>query len=230
MIGLEGSARGAPVTQPDQIRAHLLFAQFVRRPLVMGRQPANRLDVNVLAPGCQPRQGHVLDHPASQWRHRSSPFAPRSAGAHRPNRAKRYSQLFKSAMPRLTLGEAVSPIQGISSILASVARILGRNCHNNQSLTRKFPTQRNRELIGPYQGIKSAYQGNFLPDQGRVPWSGFPARSRSSSRNVGHMHTLLARRTATAMETVLARRDQPARSAARCPMSRTSPAISSIMA
>src|SRR3984893_7956748 len=24
--------------------------------------------------------------------------------------------------------------------------------------------QRNRELIGPYQGIKSAYQGNFLPD------------------------------------------------------------------
>ena len=73
MIGLEGSARGAPVTQPNQIRAHLLFAQFVRRPLVMGRQPANRLDVNVLAPGCQPRQGHVLDHPASQWRHRHLP-------------------------------------------------------------------------------------------------------------------------------------------------------------
>src|SRR4029077_18797457 len=67
-------------------------------------------------------------------------------------------------------------IQGISSILASVARILGRNSHNNQSLTRKFPTHRNRELIGLYQGIKSAYQGNFLPDQGRVPWSGFSAR------------------------------------------------------
>jgi hypothetical protein len=68
-------------------------------------------------------------------------------------------------------------IQGISLILASVARIRGRNGHNNQSLTRKFPTQRNRELIGPYQGIKSAYQGNFLSDQGRVPWLGFPARS-----------------------------------------------------
>src|SRR6266404_2895381 len=31
------------------------------------------LDVNVLAPGYQPRQGHVLDHPASQWRHRHLP-------------------------------------------------------------------------------------------------------------------------------------------------------------
>ena len=37
----------------------------------------------------------------------------------------------------------------------------------------KFPpTPRNRELISPYQGIKSAYQGSFQPDQGRVPWSG----------------------------------------------------------
>ena len=67
-------------------------------------------------------------------------------------------------------------IPGISSILASVAQICGRNGHNNQCLTSKFPMQRNRELIGPYQGIKSAYQGNFLPDQGRVPWSGFSAR------------------------------------------------------
>src|SRR6266850_2594584 len=61
----------------------------------------------------------------------------------------------------LTLGEAVSPIQGISSTLASVARICRRNGYYNQSLTSKFPTRRNRELIGPYQGIKSAYQRSF---------------------------------------------------------------------
>src|SRR6266446_10657934 len=64
-------------------------------------------------------------------------------------------------------------IQGISSALTSVTRICSRNGHYNQCLTSKFPTQRNRELIGPYQGIKSAYQGSFLPDQGRVPLVGF---------------------------------------------------------
>src|SRR6266850_6656613 len=68
----------------------------------------------------------------------------------------------------LTLGEAVSPIQGISSTLASVARICRRNGYYNQSLTSKFPTRRNRELIGPYQGIKSGYQGSFSPNQGRA--------------------------------------------------------------
>src|SRR6266550_1980233 len=65
-------------------------------------------------------------------------------------------------------------IQGISSALASVTRICSRNCHYNQCLTSKFPTQRNRELIGPYQGIKSADQGIKSADQGRLPWLGFP--------------------------------------------------------
>src|SRR5712664_3829669 len=59
-------------------------------------------------------------------------------------------------------------LQGISSTLASVARICRQNVYYNQSLTSKFPTRRNRELIGPYQGIKSAYKGNFLLDQGRA--------------------------------------------------------------
>src|SRR6266478_10147823 len=103
----------------------------------------------------------------------------------------------------LTLGEAVSPIQGISSILASVVRIFGRNAHNNQLLTSKFPTERNRELIGQYQGTKSAYQGSFLSDQGRVPWLGFLPGAGASSLNVAHVHALLARRSATAMEIVL---------------------------
>src|SRR5438309_11220948 len=60
-------------------------------------------------------------------------------------------------------------IPGISSTLASVARICRQNGDYNQSFTSKFPARRNRELIVPYQGIKSAYQGNFLPDQGRAP-------------------------------------------------------------
>src|SRR6266446_2950861 len=47
-------------------------------------------------------------------------------------------------------------IQGISLALASVTRIWCLNPHYNQRLTSKFPTQRNRELNGPYQGIKSA--------------------------------------------------------------------------
>ena len=59
-------------------------------------------------------------------------------------------------------------IQGISSILALVTCICRRNGHYNQCFTSKFPTQRNRELIRPYQGIKSAYQGNIRPDQGRT--------------------------------------------------------------
>ncbi len=59
-------------------------------------------------------------------------------------------------------------LQGISSTLASVAQICRQNSYYNQWLMSKFPTRRNRELIGPYQGIKSAYQGNFLLDQGRA--------------------------------------------------------------
>src|SRR5882672_2903117 len=64
-------------------------------------------------------------------------------------------------------------IQGISSTLASVARICRQNHDYNQSFTSKFPAQQNRELIRPYQGIKSAYQGSFLPDQGRALGWGF---------------------------------------------------------
>src|SRR3984893_4136820 len=40
--------------------------------------------------------------------------------------------------------------------LASGTRIWCLNPHYNQRLPSKFPTQRNRELNGPHQGIKSA--------------------------------------------------------------------------
>ena len=75
------------------------------------------------------------------------------------------SRANSSLMPNSLLA---GKIQGISSTLASVARICRRNGDYNQSLTSKFPTRWNRELIGPYQGIKSAYQGSFPPNQGRA--------------------------------------------------------------
>src|SRR4029077_5146263 len=75
-----------------------------------------------------------------------------------------------------------------SLILASVARIRGRNGHNNQSLKRKFPTQRNWELIGPYQGIKSAYQGNFCRIREGCPgWVSPPGPVKFSQRR-SHAH------------------------------------------
>jgi len=89
----------------------------------------------------------------------------------------------------LTLGEAVSPIQGISSTLASVTRIRRQNSDYNQSLTSKFPTRQNRELISPYQGIKSAYQGSFLPDQGRALGWGF---SKGNGNRLGPIKELTA--------------------------------------
>src|ERR1700730_16405792 len=79
-------------------------------------------------------------------------------------------------------------IQGISSTAALPARIGGRNSYYNQALTSKFPTQRNRELIGPYQGIKSAHQGKFPPVQGSPPFGlAFltMVRGRASVERVG---------------------------------------------
>ncbi len=101
--------------------------------------------------------------------HTASVIAGPKAFAETPRRRGRSRA--NSSLPRNSL--LAGKIQGISSILASVVRIYGRNGHNNQYLTSKFPTQQNRELIGPYQGIKSTYQGSCLPDQGKVPGLGF---------------------------------------------------------
>jgi hypothetical protein len=71
-------------------------------------------------------------------------------------------------------------IQGISSNLVQVTRICRRNGRSNQALTSKFPTRWNRELIGPYQGIKSPFQGIKSAYQGRavsILWVGVSRRS-----------------------------------------------------
>jgi hypothetical protein len=88
-------------------------------------------------------------------------------GNHPPTRIISTAAGRSSALVIVTLLDRnvgrLPPIEG-SSTLASVARICRQNGYYNQWLMSKFPTRRNRELIGPYQGIKSAYQGNFLLD------------------------------------------------------------------
>jgi hypothetical protein len=160
-----------------------------------------------------PRQA-LLEAILAKSRRPSMGFAPENSGSHRTPRWRRQSR----ANPSLNqIPCYAGKIQGISSIFSLGRPDSGRNDHNNQCLTSKFPTQRNRELIGPYQGIKSAYQGIKSTYQGsfevlkfsarvreEVRWLGFSGRSKASSLYVGYKHTPLARRSATAMEIVLA--------------------------
>jgi len=168
MIGLERSTGGAPLTQPDQIRAHLLFAQFVRRPPVVGCQPANRLDVNLLAPGCQPRQVHVLDHPASQWGHRHLPSFQDRLGPTGPTGRRdtlNCSNQRCRAPPRRSRSVQRSnfrPVWArngifrapISSRIASKSNSLIRRiislitCSNSLQAPTNFPVRMRRELAG----------------------------------------------------------------------------------
>src|SRR6516162_8553308 len=91
------------------------------------------------------------DVPALRWRAEPSPcLGVRLVGFALD------SPLEEGVTSELVSGERISllagKIQGISSTLALVSRINHQNGYYNQSLTRKFPTRRNRELIGPYQG------------------------------------------------------------------------------
>ena len=146
MIGLERSTGGAPLTQPDQIRAHLLFAQFVRRPPVVGCQPANRLDVNLLAPGCQPRQVHVLDHSASQWGHRHLPSFQDRLGPTGPT-GRRDTLNCSDQRCRAPPRRSRSVQQGILFVGASECDYWLGIQHQIQWFASQFPTHRNREFI-----------------------------------------------------------------------------------
>src|SRR6266446_4345976 len=53
----------------------------------------------------------------------------------------------------LTLGEAVSPIQGISSNRGSAVRQRQRKGTSDQTVTIQFPVRRNREFLAVLQGI-----------------------------------------------------------------------------
>jgi len=67
-------------------------------------------------------------------------------GSHMTLRWRRQSRANSSLKANSLLA---GKIQGTSSILASGVRITDRNYDEDQCLTGKFPTQRNRELIVP---------------------------------------------------------------------------------
>ena len=61
--------RDASITKAQQVAAHFLFAQLIRRAPVVRGQTANCVDVNRLSSSGEPRQGHVLGHPQAQRCH-----------------------------------------------------------------------------------------------------------------------------------------------------------------
>src|SRR5580693_3123079 len=75
-------------------------------------------------------------------------------------------------------------IQGISSIRALAARQGQTKGASNQYLTGQFPKHPNREFFAALQGIKSADQGNFRPDQGIPLASAISAAALPTNRIV----------------------------------------------
>src|SRR5262245_65247177 len=58
----------------QEIGAHLLLAEQVGRALVVGREPADCLDVDVPGPLGKAGKAHVIEHTLTQWGHSLPPF------------------------------------------------------------------------------------------------------------------------------------------------------------
>ena len=75
MIGLEGTTRNtALIAQMKEIGANLLLAEYIGRAHVVGREPADCLDVDVPGPLSKTGKPHVVDHTLTQRGHGRSPF------------------------------------------------------------------------------------------------------------------------------------------------------------
>jgi hypothetical protein len=75
VIGFEGATRDAAlIAQMKEIGANLLLAQHIGRAPVVGRKPADCLDVNVPGPLGKASKPHVINHTLTQRGHRCSPF------------------------------------------------------------------------------------------------------------------------------------------------------------
>src|SRR5262245_52352185 len=75
VIGLEGPACAtALIAQMQEIGAHLLLAEQVGRALVVGREPADCLDVDVPGPLGKAGKAHVIEHTLTQRGHGLPPF------------------------------------------------------------------------------------------------------------------------------------------------------------
>jgi hypothetical protein len=75
VIGLEGATRNtALIAQMKEIGANLLLAEHIGRTHVVGRKPADRLDVDIPGPLSKTGKPHVVDHTLTQRGHGRSPF------------------------------------------------------------------------------------------------------------------------------------------------------------
>jgi hypothetical protein len=75
MIGLEGATcNTALIPEMEEIGANLLLAEHIGRALVVGSEPADRLDVDVPGPLGKAGKPHVVDHTLTQRGHGRSPF------------------------------------------------------------------------------------------------------------------------------------------------------------
>jgi hypothetical protein len=75
VIGLEGATRDtALIAQMKEIGANLLLTEHIGRAHVVGRNPADCLDVNVPGPLGKAGKPHVINHTLTQRGHRYSPF------------------------------------------------------------------------------------------------------------------------------------------------------------
>src|SRR5436190_14071418 len=75
VIGLECATRNtALIAQMKEIGANLLLTEHIGRAHVVGREPADCLDVDVPGPLSKTGKPHVVDHTLTQRGHGRSPF------------------------------------------------------------------------------------------------------------------------------------------------------------
>ena len=75
MIGLEGATRDtALIAQMKEMGANFLLTEPFGHAPVVGRKPADCLDVNVPGPLGKASKPHVINHTLTQRGHRCSPF------------------------------------------------------------------------------------------------------------------------------------------------------------
>jgi hypothetical protein len=117
VIGLEGATRNtALIAQMKEIGANLLLAEHIGRTHVVGRKPADRLDVDIPGPLSKTGKPHVVDHTLTQRGHGRSPFEFRhqelcpgtraDTPARSPQRIQPYGEAVQSnqciaALPRM---------------------------------------------------------------------------------------------------------------------------------
>src|SRR4051812_2958940 len=133
----------------------------------MRRQLADRLDVERLRSSSQPGQGHVLDHPRTQWRHGGLLSLMRRRARARPTASTKYTP--SATTPAFTtraLGEAVPSNPTISSVAKPRAVTRPPDGVNFTALSTRFDTASNNRLGSPRMiagRLSDARHSSFTP-------------------------------------------------------------------